>query len=53
MKIRLAISFVLVVDLLIVAKPKNILKNSNFFLLNDEKQNFNSIMRKFWKGGFI
>jgi len=36
-KIRLAISFVLVVDVLIVTKPKKILKNSNFFLLNDEK----------------
>ena len=34
MKIRLAISFVLVVDVLIVAKQK---KKLNFFLLNDEK----------------
>ena len=37
MKIRLAISFVLVVDVLIVAKQKKSPKNSNFFLLNHEK----------------
>ena len=36
MKIRLAISFVLVVDVLIVAKQKKKLKKFKF-LLNDEK----------------